>query len=82
MMSKRRATIRTRHANGELATQIGATLRPDNTEEMRTSVDGDRLETTIERSTTGGLAATVDDYVVNLSVAVQVANDTTHTTYE
>ena len=31
------------------------------------------IVTTIERETTGGLAATVDDYVVNLSVATAVA---------
>jgi hypothetical protein len=46
-----------------------AAVIPDNTEEMATRVDGDAVVTTIERDSTGGLASTVDDYVVNLTVA-------------
>lgn len=51
---------------------IAAALRPDNTAEMRTQVDGDTVRTVIERETTAGLRSTVDDYVVNLSVALAV----------
>ncbi|MCW8172636.1 KEOPS complex Pcc1-like subunit [Natrialba swarupiae] len=69
----RRATIRTRHDEPEL---LARTLRPDNTDEMETSVDrtGDAaaVVTLIERETIAGLHSTVDDYVVNLEVAMDV----------
>ncbi|WP_256299478.1 KEOPS complex subunit Pcc1 [Haloarchaeobius salinus] len=65
----RRATVRTEHANPRL---IAGALRPDNTDEMRTSVEGDTVVTRIERDTTGGLQSTVDDYVVNVDVAERV----------
>ena len=64
------------HANGAFADRIAASLVPDNTDEMETSVDGDAIVTRIERETTGGLAATVDDYVVNLDVATRVVQQT------
>jgi hypothetical protein len=38
---------------------------------MDTQVADGTVETTISRETTGGLHATVDDYVVNLTVAAQ-----------
>lgn len=76
-MSRRvTATIRTSH---DAPAVIRAALAPDNTDEMETVVDGDGVCTRIERETTGGAHATVDDYVVNLDVAatvVQHANDT------
>ncbi len=66
----RRATIRTTHENPE---RLARALRPDNTDEMETTVEGERTVTTrIERETTGGLHSTVDDYVVNLEVAADV----------
>jgi hypothetical protein len=65
----RRATIRTEHADSQL---IAAALRPDNTDEMQTMVEGDAVVTRIERGTTGGLQSTVDDYVVNVDVADRV----------
>jgi hypothetical protein len=74
-MSTRRATIRTEHEDAEA---IAAALRPDNTDDMAMDVQGNRLTTTIERETTGGLLATVDDYVVNLSVACETRDTTTH----
>jgi hypothetical protein len=40
---------------------------------MTTNVDGDTVVTEIVRDGTGGLQTTVDDYVVNLQVAVQLA---------
>ena len=68
----RRATIRTSHDDPDL---VARALRPDNTDEMETDVeeDGDAVVTRIERETTGGLHSTVDDYVVNLEVAIDVA---------
>jgi hypothetical protein len=71
----REATIRTTHADPE---RVAAALRPDNTDSMTTRVDGDAVVTHIERETTGGLHSTVDDYVVNLTVADAVIDTTTH----
>lgn len=65
----RRATIRTTHAVPEI---VAAALEPDNTVQLRTRVVDGRVETTVERPTTGGLRSTVDDYVVNCSVADRV----------
>ncbi len=65
----RTATIRTDVEDPEL---VAAALRPDNTPEMRTRVTDGTLVTHIERDSTGGLRSTVDDYVVNLSVALDV----------
>ena len=71
------ATLRTRHADAET---VAAALAPDNTDEisMQATTDPDAdfgtVVTTIDRETTGGLAATVDDVVVNLAVATQVAD--------
>lgn len=74
-MPDRRATVRTDLSDGTAAERVAAALRPDNTTEMTTSTDGSTVETSIERPTTGGLASTLDDYVVNLNVAVQLATD-------
>ncbi|XVH30989.1 KEOPS complex subunit Pcc1 [Haloferacaceae archaeon DSL9] len=65
----RRAVIETDHEHAEA---IAASLLPDNTESMRTTVSDSAIRTIIERETTGGLQSTVDDYVVNLSVAEAV----------
>ncbi len=70
----RRASIRT---TSEYAETIARAIQPDNTDEMETRVenadDTDRVVTTIERETTGGLQTNVDDYVVNVDVATQIA---------
>lgn len=66
----RRARLRTESTHAGV---VAAALVPDNTPEMETIVAGDTIETTIARETTGGLRTTVDDYVVNLSVAERVA---------
>ncbi|TYL40468.1 KEOPS complex Pcc1-like subunit [Natronococcus pandeyae] len=66
----RRATIRTTHDDPEL---IARAIEPDNTDEMETAIDGGSVVTRIERETTSGLHSTVDDYVVNLDVAIDVA---------
>ncbi|WP_248896553.1 KEOPS complex subunit Pcc1 [Haloplanus halobius] len=69
-MSEKRACIETTH---EDAPTIAAALRPDNTPSMTTRVDDGAIRTTVERETAGGLQSTVDDYVVNLTVAETVA---------
>jgi len=69
----RRARIETRHTDAATARRIANALRPDNTAEMETRVDGDRIVTEIGRETTGGLRTTVDDYVVNLQTGAQLA---------
>ncbi len=78
MSMTRRATLRTTHDDPDI---VAAALTPDNTESMQTTVEGDELVTTIERDSTGGLQSTVDDYVVNVTVAETVIAATrTHTT--
>ncbi|WP_226005857.1 KEOPS complex subunit Pcc1 [Natrinema salinisoli] len=79
----RRATIRTAHDDAAL---IARALSPDNTDEMTTTVERDTaadaagderagtIVTRIDRETTSGLQSTVDDYVVNLEVAIDVAS--------
>jgi len=62
----RTAVLETTHDEAAL---VAASLSPDDTDSMRTTVSDGRVTTRIERATTGGLQATVDDYVVNLSVA-------------
>ncbi len=64
-----RAVVETTHDDAERAAMVAAALVPDNTEEMETTVDGETVRTVIERESTGGLHATVDDYVVNCTVA-------------
>jgi hypothetical protein len=72
----RRATIRTHHDDAQ---SVAAAVEPDNTAEMETVVEADAavVETRIDRASTGGLHATVDDYLVNLHVAEQCTNDAT-----
>lgn len=65
-VESRSARLRTTH---DAADVVAESLRPDNTESIRMAVEGDSLTTTIERGTTGGLQSTVDDAVVNLTVA-------------
>lgn len=63
------ATIRTTHDD---PAAIAAAVAPDNTPQVRTSVEGAAVVTTIERETLGGLRATVTDYLR----AVRVADET------
>jgi hypothetical protein len=69
-MSERRASVETTHDD---PATVAAALRPDNTPSMSTRVAGDVVHTTVERDTPGGLQSTVDDYLVNLTVAETVA---------
>lgn len=66
----RRATIR---SDVDHPATIAGAIRPDNTEEMKTTVEDEAVVTTIQRDSTAGLRSTVDDYVVNLTVAIAVA---------
>ena len=76
----RTATVRTDVEKPEL---VAASVRPDNTAEMETEVMDGAVVTRIEREDTSGLHSTVDDYVVNLTVAVEVAQHANrHTTHE
>lgn len=68
-VTERRATVETPHGAADI---VAAAIAPDNTDEIRTTVDGGVVRTTVERPTTGGLASSVDDYVVNLDVADRV----------
>lgn len=67
--ASRSATIRTRV---EAAEVLAASVRPDNTPEIDTRVQDGCVVTNVERETTGGLRTTVDDYVVNLTVAQEI----------
>lgn len=69
----RQARIETVHGDERTAELIAAALSPDNTAEMETTVSDGTVVTTIARETTGGLQSNVDDYVVNLQVAAQLA---------
>ena len=64
----RTAQVETTHTDVEL---VAAAVRPDNTASMTMSVDNqtETLQTTITRETTGGMQSTVDDMIVNLTVA-------------
>jgi hypothetical protein len=84
----RTARLRTEHDEAGL---VAAALRPDDTPEVETRADDGAVVTRIERDRTGGLARTVDDYVVNLRVADRLVGlaaahendndaDDTHTT--
>lgn len=75
----RTATVRTDVDDPDL---VASAVRPDNTEEMETQVADGVVVTRIGRNDTGGLQSTVDDYVVNLTVATEVAQHANrHTTH-
>jgi tRNA threonylcarbamoyladenosine modification (KEOPS) complex Pcc1 subunit len=79
-----RATVRTRV---QCPRVVAAAVRPDNTDQMTTRVeddaDGAVVVTDVERETTSGLRATLDDYTVNLTVAHEVVQATErHTTHQ
>jgi hypothetical protein len=77
--ASRTARLRTQHADAET---VAAALRPDNTDAMEIVVEGNTLVTTISRATTGGLQSTVDDTVVNLTVADAIVDTTRTHSYE
>lgn len=75
-----RVTIRTTHDRPSV---IADAIAPDNTDEVSTRVSTDDGEaggavvTTITRDGIGGLRATADDYVSNLTVAQKTTDTTT-----
>jgi len=62
----KRALVHTRFPDADRA---AAAVRPDNTTDLTTRVEDGAVVTSIERESTSGLRATLDDYLVNLSVA-------------
>lgn len=75
---RRQATIR---SAVDWPEHIARAIEPDNTEEMETTIEDETVVTTIERDSTAGLRSTADDYVVNLTVAIEVARTANrHTT--
>lgn len=73
----KRIEIRTTHAHPDL---VARAVSPDNTPEIETRTEDGRVVTTISRESTGGLRTTADDYVVNLTVASEVAQLSEKTT--
>lgn len=65
----KRATVRTALPDAE---RVAAAVRPDNTPELLTRVEGDAVVTTVERPTSAGLRSTLDDYLVNVALASAV----------
>jgi hypothetical protein len=68
----RTATVRTDHGTATRARRVATAVAPDNTASMTTTVESTAVRTAIDRGTTGGLQATLDDYLVNLDVAAAV----------
>lgn len=67
----KRATVRTTLPDAE---RVAAAVRPDNTPELVTRIEGDAVVTTVERPTTAGLRSTLDDYLVNVALAAAVGD--------
>lgn len=61
-----RVEVETEH---EEAQKIALAVVPDNTEEMETRVEDERVVTRIEREDVESAGATADDYLRNLVVA-------------
>jgi hypothetical protein len=59
-------TITTRHARAEC---IAGSLKPDNLRSMTTTAEGDLVITTITGAQLRSVIASVDDYLMNLSIA-------------
>ncbi|WP_248516132.1 KEOPS complex subunit Pcc1 [Salinarchaeum laminariae] len=72
LLNARRATITSEVDSPET---VAAAIAPDDTDEIDTRVEDGRVVTTIERETTGGLEATIDDYVVALDVATTTVDN-------
>ncbi|WP_435128659.1 KEOPS complex subunit Pcc1 [Halobaculum sp. D14] len=69
---RRSAVVETRHRDADAAATVAAAVSPDNTADVDTEADADRVETRISRERTGGLQASTDDYLVNVAVATDV----------
>jgi len=60
------ARLRTRHPRPAV---VAAALAPDNTAQIETRAEGDRVRTTVRRDDVAGLRATVQDYLRNADAA-------------
>lgn len=69
----RTVTVETTHADAATAATVAASLTPDNTAQIQTTTEETTVRTRIDRETTGGLLSSVDDYLVNLGVADELA---------
>ncbi|MDY6780685.1 MAG: KEOPS complex subunit Pcc1 [Halobacteria archaeon] len=56
----------TEHGDPE---SVARSVSPDNTDDIRTRVEGGKVVTRIERDDIGSLQTTADDYMKNLMVA-------------
>lgn len=65
-----KAIVRTTHDTPKV---VARALKPDHTADMTSTVNGNTVETTIERTDAGSVRATVDDYLVNLQVATRIS---------
>lgn len=70
-MNPKHATVHTVHPPGTAPT-IAAAVTPDHTPDITTTHTNTTITTHITRETTGGLRATTDDYLVNLTVAARL----------
>jgi hypothetical protein len=61
-----RGNITTRHRK---AACVAAALRPDNLNSLTTTAEGDRVTTTITGTQIRTVIASVDDYLMNLTIA-------------
>jgi len=66
------ATVATRYRDPATAAVVGGAVRPDNTSDVTTTVDGATVRTDVQRGSVGSLSSSVDDYVVNIGVAAAV----------
>lgn len=69
-LAPRRATVRSDVPDADA---VAAAIAPDNTDDIETRIRNGAVVTDIERPTTSSLEATLDDYVVALGVASEVA---------
>ena len=64
-------TITTAHPR---AACVAAALRPDNLRDMETRADGDRVVTSVTGTQIRTIIASVDDYLMNLTVAEEACS--------
>ena len=68
--------IRSRHPHPD---SVAGSLSPDNLLGMETTVDGEYVETMIVDKPIRSLIASVDDYLMNLSIAEALCDDVMNT---
>ncbi len=66
------ATVATQYRDPTTAAVVAGAVRPDNTSDVTTAVDGATVRTEVRRGSVGSLSSSVDDYVVNVGVAAAV----------